>query len=88
MSRDKMIKIRISEQEYDSVKEAAKKGGETMSEYVRSRLDKNLTKKWIRKTEIQQFLSRIAGKLDRCEEKNAGLVQSIRKDMEGLWDML
>ena len=88
MEKQKEIKIRVSEQEYVRIKEAAKKSGESMSEYIRSRLDKNLTKKWIRKTEIQQFLSRIAGKLDRCEEKNAGLIQSIRKEMEGLWDML
>lgn len=88
MEKQKEIKIRVSEQEYVRIKEAAKKSGESMSEYIRSRLDKNLTKKWIRKTEIQQFLSRIAVKLDRYEEKNAGLVQSIRKEMEGLWDML
>ena len=88
MSRNKMIKVRVSEKELARIEKAARKRGETMSEYVRSRLDENLTKKWIRKTEIQQFLSRIAGKLDRCEEKNAGLVQSIREEMEKLWDML
>ena len=88
MEKQKEIKIRISEQEYVRIKEAAKKRGESMSEYIRSRLDKDMTKKWIKKTEIQQFLSCIAVKLDRYEEKNAGLVQSIRKEMEGLWGML
>lgn len=88
MEKQKEIKIRVSEQEYVRIKETAKKSGESMSEYIRSRLDKDMTKKWIKKTEIQQFLSCIAVKLDRYEEKNAGLVQSIRKEMEGLWDML
>ncbi len=88
MEKQKEIKIRVSEQEYVRIKETAKKSGESMSEYIRSRLDKDMTKKWIKKTEIQQFLSCIAVKLDKYEEKNAGLVQSIRKEMEGLWDML
>ncbi|MFG6332675.1 MAG: hypothetical protein K1W28_12765 [Lachnospiraceae bacterium] len=88
MSRNKIIKVRVSEKEHARIEEAAQKRGESMSEYVRSCLDRNLTKKWIRKTKIQPFLSHIAGKLDRCEEKNAGLVQSIRKEMEELWEML
>jgi hypothetical protein len=88
MSRNKIIKIRISEQEYAKVKEADEKRVETVSEYIRSRLDKELTKKWIKKTEVQQFLSRIERILDKYEEKNAGLVQHIREAMKGLWDML
>lgn len=82
MSRNKIIKIRISEQEYAKVKEADEKRVETVSEYIRSRLDKELTKKWIKKTEVQQFLSRIERILDKYEEKNAGLVQHIREAMK------
>lgn len=86
--KTKEIKIRVTEEEYHEVKRTARKKRETVSEYVRSHLDKDLTKKWVRKTEIQQFLSRIEVKLDKWEERNAGFVQSIREVVKELWEII
>lgn len=85
MKKNREIKFRVSEDEYCRIEEAAKKSGETISAYARSRMRENLTEGWIKKTAVQQALSNIAKKLDKYEEKNTRIVQSIREEVKMLW---
>lgn len=85
MKKNREIKFRVSEDDFCRIEEAAKKSGETISAYVRSRMREDLTEGWIKKTVVQQALSNIAKKLDKYEEKNMRIVQSIRKEVEMLW---
>lgn len=85
MKKNREIKFRVSEEDFCRIEEAAKKSGETISAYARSRMRENLTEGWIKKTVVQQALSNIAKKLDKYEEKNMRIVQSIREEVKMLW---
>ena len=88
MERDKIIKVKVTSKEYDDIKEAAQKRGETISAYVRPRLKEDFSADWIKKSEVQKSLSRIAFLLDKHELKNKRLADAVRKEYKKLWEKL
>lgn len=88
MKKNREIKFRVSEDDFCRIEEAAKRSGETVSAYMRSRMSEDLTEGWIKKTVVQQALSNIAKKLDKYEEKNMRIVESIRKEVKMLWEKI
>lgn len=86
--KDKQISFKVSEKEYASIQKAARENGETVSGYARGRMQKKLTDGWIKKTEVQESLSKISAMLDRKEEKNRRVAEPIRKEVAKLWKKL
>lgn len=88
MKKDKTLSLKISMKDYDRIHKNASQNGVSVSEYIRSLLKGDISKDWIKKTTVQQNLSRIASTLDKNEEKNAGLTAAIRKELDILWKKL
>jgi len=88
MKKDKTLSLKISTKDYDKIHKNASQKGISVSEYIRSLLKGDISKDWIKKTTVQQNLSRIASTLDKYEEKNAGLTAAIRKELDILWKKL
>lgn len=88
MKKDKTLSLKISTKDYDRIHKNASQNGVSVSEYIRSLLKGDISKDWIKKTTVQQNLSRIASTLDKNEEKNTGLTAAIRKELDILWKKL
>lgn len=88
MKREKTITIKVTTKEYERISRSAADEEASLSDYIRSRIAKDISKKWIKKTIVQQILSRIANTLDKYEEKNTHLTNAIRKDLSALWEKL
>lgn len=88
MEKNKTIKVKVTEEEYDSVKKAAQKQGESISGYVRPRLKEDFAECWVEKKEVQRSLSKIAFLLDKHQIKNNGLAEAVRKECDKLWRKL
>lgn len=88
MKKTKTITLKVTETDYKDIKNCADKEGLSVSDYIRSRIKKDISKDWIRKTAVQQNLSRIAITLDKYEEKNSSLTDAIRKELNVLWRKL
>lgn len=88
MKKEHTISIKVTEKDYEEIKLNAKKAGITISDYVRSRIKINLSETWIKKTDVQKVLSRVATTLDKYEEKNKNLTSEIRKELKVLWQKL
>lgn len=82
MEKNKIIKVKVTEEEYNEIKRAAQKKGETVSAYVRPRLKENFSADWIKKSDVQKSLSQIEFLLDKHELKNRGFADAVRKVME------
>ena len=85
MKKTKTITIKVTETEYDDIKEKAAKESLSVSSYVRSRIEIDISKKWIKKTVVQKNLSCVANTLDKYEEKNKHLTDAVRKELNKLW---
>lgn len=88
MKRETIIKFRTTEKEYEHIKKAAKREHTSVSEYVRTRVNVEITDKWIKKKTVQQRLSCIANVLDKNEEKNMRMTQQIREEVMKLWNQI
>lgn len=88
MIKEKEIKVRVSENDYEKIKKSAKHKGMTVSGYVRSRLEENIEKDWIEKTTVQKSLSEIKFILGKAEEKNRRLADTIGREVQKLWEKL
>lgn len=88
MKKDKTLSLKIPTKDYDRIHKDASQTGISVSEYIRSLLKGDISKNWIKKTTVQQNLSRIASTLDKYEEKNAELTAAVRKELDILWKKL
>lgn len=88
MKKDKTLSVKISVKDYDRIHHNANQKGISVSEYIRSILKEDISKDWIKKTTVQQHLSRMVSTLDKYEEKNAALTAAIRRELNILWKKL
>ncbi len=88
MNKEKIIQFRVTEKEYEKIKLDAKRQGEKISSYVRLRIQEDPAVKWIKKTAVQQRLSKIENVLDKYEDRNNRMAEGIRKEVAKLWNML
>jgi len=88
MKKDKTLSFKISVKDYDKIHHNANQKGISVSEYIRSILKEDISKDWIKKTTVQQHLSRMISTLDKYEEKNAALTAAIRRELNILWKKL
>lgn len=88
MKKEKNLKIRVSEELYQQIQSEANHDGMTVSEYVRLRLEEDISQDWIRKIKVQKVLSEIGTVLDKQETKSPRVVQMIRKEVRKLWKLL
>ncbi len=88
MKKDKILSVKISTKDYDRIHQNANQKGISVSEYIRSILKEDISKDWIKKTTVQQHLSRMISTLDKYEEKNAALTAAIRWELNILWKKL
>ena len=85
MKKTKTITIKVTEAEYNDIKKKATKESLSVSSYVRSRIELDISKKWIQKTVVQKNLLHVATTLDKYEEKNKHLTDAVRKELNNLW---
>lgn len=88
MKKEKKIAFRITEKEYENIKKEADKCGESISNYARMCMKKNMHDDWIQKTIVQQSLSKILASLDMREEKFSRVTEPIRNEVAKLWKRL
>ena len=88
MKKDKTITIKVTSKDYERINQSAAKERISISEYIRSRIDRNISKDWIKKTTVQKVLSNVAVTLDKYEEKNLYLTNTIKKKLCVLWEKL
>ena len=88
MKKEKKLTIRVSEELYQQIQSEANHDGMTVSEYIRLRVEDDISQDWIRKTKVQKVLSEIGTVLDKQETKSPRVVQMIRKEVRKLWKLL
>lgn len=88
MSKEKTVSVKMSEKDYENLRRCADKENISMSSYIRSLIKGNVTQDWIKKTTVQQCLSDIEITLDKYEEKNKCLTDTVRKKLNHLWKKL
>ena len=88
MSKVKSITVKVTETEYSKIKQRASKENSSVSDYIRSRIEGDISKSWIKKTTVQKILSRVATTLDKYQEKNNHLTDAIRNELNVLWEKL
>ena len=88
MKKEKNLTIRVSEELYQQIQSEAHHDGMTVSEYVRLRVEEDISQDWIRKTKVQKVLSEIGTVLDKQETKSPRVVRMIRKEVRKLWKLL
>lgn len=88
MKKEKNLTIRVSEELYQQIQSEANHDGMTVSEYVRLRVEEDISQDWIRKIKVQKVLSEIETVLDKQETKSPRVVQMIRKEVRKLWKLL
>lgn len=88
MKKEKNLTIRVSEELYQQIQSEANHDGMTVSEYVRLRVEEDISQDWIRKIKVQKVLSEIGTVLDKQETKSPRVVQMIRKEVRKLWKLL
>lgn len=88
MKKEKKLTIRVSEELYQQIQSEANHDGMTVSEYIRLRVEEDISQDWIRKTKVQKVLSEIGTVLDKQETKSPRVVQMIRKEVRKLWKLL
>lgn len=88
MKKEKKLTIRVSEELYQQIQSEANHDGMTVSEYVRLRVEEDISQDWIRKIKVQKVLSEIGTVLDKQETKSPRVVQMIRKEVKKLWKLL
>ncbi|MDE5696839.1 MAG: hypothetical protein K2I96_05425 [Lachnospiraceae bacterium] len=88
MKKTKTITIKVTEADYNDIKQRSDKEGLSISDYIRSYIKKDISKDWIRKIAVQKNLSRVAATLDKYGEKNKCLTDEIRKELSALWNKL
>ena len=88
MKKEKNLTIRVSEELYQQIQSEVNHDGITVSEYVRLRLEEDISQDWIRKIKVQKVLSEIGTVLDKQETKSPRVVQMIRKEVRKLWKLL
>lgn len=88
MKKEKNLTIRVSEELYQQIQSEANHDGMTVSEYIRLRVEDDISQDWIRKTKVQKVLSEIGTVLDKQETKSPRVVQMIRKEVRKLWKLL
>lgn len=88
MRKEKNLTIRVSEELYQQIQSEANHDGMTVSEYVRLRVEEDISQDWIRKIKVQKVLSEIGTVLDKQETKSPRVVQMIRKEVRKLWKLL
>lgn len=86
--KERTITVKITEKVYEELKQTAQKEGISISECIRSQISGSISKNWIKKTTVQKVLSRTLTTLDKYEEKNMYLTDSIRKELAVLWKKL
>jgi len=88
MKKEKKLTIRVSEELYQQIQSEANHDGMTVSEYIRLRVEEDISQDWIRKIKVQKVLSEIGTVLDKQETKSPRVVQMIRKEVKKLWKLL
>lgn len=88
MKKEKNLTIRVSEELYQQIQSEANHDGMTVSEYIRLRVEEDISQDWIRKTKVQKVLSEIGTVLDKQETKSPRVVQMIWKEVRKLWKLL
>lgn len=88
MKKSQTIVFRVTEKEYERIKKDAQKQGEQISSYARLRMQEDLTIKWVKKSEVQRGLSGIENALDKYEDRNNRVIETVRKEVEKLWNKI
>ena len=88
MKKTQTISLRLSEEEYDLLQEAAQKKNINASKYIRFKLQELDSGDWIKKEDLIPVIMNLSGILDRDEYKEIRTCKKLRKEFQKLWKLL
>lgn len=88
MSTEYKITVRFQQRDYERVKRKAAAENTSLSEYIRRKVDMDISEEFVRKDTLVHPLMRIAEILDKDQCKDGQTIRKIRKVVRKLWDLL